>query len=118
MIKHNKEKRDSLIQENSVLRETIKGLQEENGNLTANNHDLDKKNAILNERLSNFGIRDFFKTLGSLGLGAAIGNLQNNQFAWAAVIGIISGVLLLFFSVYDKISTKEIEVKEKVGDKF
>lgn len=110
-----KGKRPTLFEENSTLKDTIKALQDQNTNLSASNHEFDKRNSILEERLSNFGLRDLVKSLGLVGIGTAIGNIQNNQYLLAAVIAIASSILILAFSIYDNFWAKKIKEKAKVG---
>lgn len=110
-----KSKRPSLLEENNALKESVKALQDQNTNLAASNHDLDKQNSVLEERLSNFGIRDLFKNIGLVGIGAAIGYHLNKQYEHAAVVAIASSLLILAFSIYDNFWNKKNKTKEKVG---
>jgi hypothetical protein len=110
-----KPKRPTLVEENEALKETIKALQDQNTNLSLSNHELDKQNSILRERLSNFGLRDLVKNLGLLGIGTAMGEVINRQYLIAAGIAIISSLIIEAFSIYDNFSTKIQDKKEKVG---
>lgn len=107
-------KRQSLLEENLALKETIKGLQDQNTNLTKANHELEINNSIYEERLSNFGLRDLCKQLGSIGIGAAVGELINGQSTWASVIAIVSCFLLLGFSIYDNFTAKKLKKGDRI----
>lgn len=113
-VKIKKEKRPSLLEENNSLQDTIKALQDQNTNLSVSNHELDIERSVLQERLSNFGLRDLFKNLGLIGIGTAIGNYFNKQYEFAACIAIISAVLIVVFSIYDNFLSKKTNKKEKV----
>jgi len=115
-IEENKQnKRPTLLEENNALKETIKALQDQNTNLTESNHDLDKQNSILEERLSNFGLRDFCKNAGWAGIGVAAGVGFTGQVLTGLIIAIVSSVLVMIFSIYDNIWVKQKDKKEKVG---
>ena len=104
------------MEENNALQETIQALQDQNTSLTSSNHELDKENSILRERLSNFGLRDLFKNLGLLGVGIAIGDIFNKQYERAAIVGVVSALVIIIFSIYDNFFSKRItNRKEKVG---
>ncbi|RJR29205.1 hypothetical protein C4564_02595 [Candidatus Microgenomates bacterium] len=105
---HNKKTRPTLAEENKSLKESIKGYQDENENLRV-------ENAVLKERLSNFGLRDLMKNLGFLGIGSALGVLVNGQFLFAAIIAILSALDMAAFGIYESFS-KNINGKEKVGE--
>lgn len=111
---NHKTKRPSLLEENNSLKETIKALQDQNANLAASNHDFDKQNSILEERLSGFGIRDFCKNVGWAGMGMASGIGFTGQPTEGLVVAILSGVIIMFFSIYDNIWIKKKDKKEKV----
>jgi ElaB/YqjD/DUF883 family membrane-anchored ribosome-binding protein len=110
-----RDKRPSLFEENSTLKETIKALQDQNTNLTESNHELDKQNSILEERLANFGLRDFCKNAGWAGIGVAAGVGFTGQAATGLAIAIGSSTLIMIFSIYDNIFVKQKDKKEKVG---
>ena len=110
----NRSKRPSLLEENNSLKESIKALQDQNTNLTESNHDLDKKNSILEERLSNFALRDFCKNAGWAAIGVAAGIGFTGNAMLGLVIAILGSVLIMLFSIYDNIWIKKDE-KEKVG---
>ena len=108
-------KRPTLIEENNSLKDSIKALQNQNSNLSLSNHELDKDNGILRERLSNFGLRDLCKSLGWVGIGAAIGEAINSRYFEAMIVSIVSSVLIMIFSIYDNFWSKTSSDKEKVG---
>lgn len=115
-IKQSKNKRPSLLEENYALKETIKALQDQNTNLTESNHDLDKQNSILEERLSNFGLRDFCKNAGWAGMGIAAGVGFTGYSSEGLKVALLSGVLIMVFSIYDNVWVKSREKKKKVGE--
>jgi hypothetical protein len=114
MVKKAEEKRPTLLEENIVLKETIKALQDENGNIFAAYHELDKRVAVFDERLSEFGFRDFCKNVGFIGIGTSISEGINGQFQLAFFVALGSCILLLFFSIYDNIQMMKRNKKEKV----
>ncbi len=113
-MKKIKEKRPTLIAENKTLLQTIRSLQDESGNLKIANHELDKDNAVLNEKLSNLGLRTLAKEFGILGLGASIGLIVNRQFFEASILGVVSGLIMTAFSIYDSFRRTKQKDKEKV----
>lgn len=115
-VKESKQnKRPSLLEENDSLKQTIKALQDQNTNLTESNHDFDKQNSILEERLSGFGLRDFCKNAGWAGIGISAGVGFTGNATLGLIIAICSSVLIMVFSIYDSLWIKNKDKKRKVG---
>ena len=109
-----KEKRPTLAEENKTLKDSMKSLQDENTNLSQDFHRIDKENAVMNEKLSGLGWRDFCKNIGWLGIGSAITAGIGKQYKEGLIIAIISSFLFMIFSLYDSFNQKKQKVTEKV----
>jgi hypothetical protein len=106
-------KRETLLEENLKLKDSLKETQDQLSNLTEYNHRIDNENSILRERMSNFGLRDFLKNIGLVGLGIAVGDFRNGSYLSASLIAIISLFVLLAFNIYDNFRQKPPGGKEK-----
>jgi len=107
-------RRQTLLQENEFLKRSLKALQIEHGLLVSKHHQLEIEDSVLKEKLSNFGIRDLFKNMGFFGMGIAFDCYVGRNYGIAALVAMISCMLLMFFSVYDSFRKTQVENKEKV----
>lgn len=114
-VKVLRQKRPSLMDENKSLQDTIMALQDQNTNLVSANQELDVEISILQERLSNFGLRDFCKNAGWAGIGVSAGVGFTGQALLGLIIAIGSSILIMIFSIYDNIWFKKRDKKERVG---
>jgi hypothetical protein len=85
----------SLKREVSTLKESLKVSQNTFEKLRNKHHEIDKENAVLKERTSLLSRFEIIKSLSLIGVGSAITLLLNKNYIFAAIIGVLSLIILV-----------------------
>ncbi len=86
----------------SNLEASLKKTQDESSKLSNENHELDKKNILLEERLKNNSWIEVFKFVSSGGIGFSINYFTNGNITTALSVGIPSFIIFLVCIVVNK----------------